>query len=54
MSKAKTKYRWLDDEEEDVCFKETHKSKDKDRRSEKKLRDAIKGKDMNYFLRTDQ
>ena len=50
MSKnGKTKFRWVDDYEDDN-YEYKNKKKNKSRRDEKRMRSALKGKDLRYFM----
>lgn len=54
MSKSgKTKYRW-NDEEEDFSRDKKARQKDSDRRKEKRMKNAIRGKNFDYFISDDE
>lgn len=55
MSKSNFKYRWVDEEEDHFSRDGKRKSKkDMDRRKEKRQKNAIKSKNLNYFYESEE
>lgn len=55
MSKSnKTKYRWYDEEDEYHGSDKKTRLKNNDRRKEKKIKNAIKGKNFDYLIHDDE
>jgi hypothetical protein len=54
MSKSgKSKYRWVDEEYDDYSSDRKSKKKDCDKRNERRLKNAIKGKNLDYLMNND-